>query len=117
MQSNKELMQEVLNIVVPALRKQGTRSTMRGKGSRCRYRGVGETKCAIGHLIPDAEYHPSQEEMSLLIVVIEIPSLNKYKEIVTFLGSLRMIHDEYPPRYWESEWSDLARDYELVLPI
>ena len=43
--------------VVRGLAAQGWRQSVLGPGSpACRYRGIDNRKCALGHLIPDAEY-------------------------------------------------------------
>lgn len=43
-----------------ALYKQGRRSLTPGRET-CAYRGAGDCKCAIGHLIPDDRYDPRFE--------------------------------------------------------
>lgn len=55
-------MQTTFDFIVNELVKQGRPSVVDGS-SRCRYRttaddGVTVLKCAVGHLIPDAEYKP-----------------------------------------------------------
>lgn len=45
-----------------ALIKQRKRSVGTDRdGNYCKYRGKGKTRCAVGHLIPDAEYDPLRD--------------------------------------------------------
>lgn len=54
--------QQIFDHVVDHLRKQKIRSVSAdGTYASCAYRGVDNTKCAIGCLIEDDEYHPSFE--------------------------------------------------------
>lgn len=46
--------QKIFNHVVAALVEQSEFSALEG---RCKYRGPNNTKCAVGHLIPDDKYH------------------------------------------------------------
>lgn len=58
--------QEVFNTVYTKLRAQGKRSiVLEGAHQRCRYRGEGGTRCAIGHLIPDELYSEELEGLNV----------------------------------------------------
>lgn len=63
-----------------------------GKDSGCLYRGPNGCKCAIGWVIPDAEYQPRFDQGCLLEeVVIACPTLRRLD--LDFLIDLQKAHD------------------------
>lgn len=57
--------QEILDTTVPAILKQGCKSTEGNAwpgGAKCLYRGPNNTKCAVGVLIPDNKYLEAMED-------------------------------------------------------
>lgn len=56
---NKERMDELFIKACKGIIKQGKQST-NGNGT-CMYRGEGNLKCAVGHMIPDKMYSPNME--------------------------------------------------------
>lgn len=68
------------------------------EGGTCQYRGMSKTKCAIGHLITDAEYDPLMDRPSyaggmgnhqVLLLVSQ-----KLKVDYAFLRDLQRCHDQ-----------------------
>lgn len=114
--------QEILNIVYPALMKQGTKSVTppeRNVMARCLYRGPCGTKCAVGHLIPDY-VQISDAENSLPICD---DSMNKLLRGVlgqdtdfVFLKECQYIHDNHDPEQWSADFERLASLNKLTLP-
>jgi hypothetical protein len=59
--------QEVFDFVVERLLQQGKRAMRKSGGETlCALRGEGNTKCAIGHLIPDEDYTAELEDFSTI---------------------------------------------------
>lgn len=108
--------QSIFDEVLFKLRAQGKSST--GDNNECLYRGNDNTKCAVGHLIPDDEYSPDMEGVSVvysgnftaddieneesetrhaqLLVSNVLRKRNCYsKEHCMFLRQLQSIHDSY----------------------
>lgn len=48
--------QDIFALILESLKAQGKRSI--DEHGKCRLRGEGNTKCAVGFLIPDSEYDP-----------------------------------------------------------
>ena len=57
----------------------------------CMYRGDEGRKCAIGHCIPDEEYQPIFERLTMLEVVDRVPSLSS--KMRTFMSDMQECHD------------------------
>ncbi len=58
--------QEIFDKVVNHLRAQGAKSEMDHPvaGLMCAYRGIQGRMCAVGCLIPDADYLPTMEDIA-----------------------------------------------------
>lgn len=88
--------QEIFETVSRHLFKQGKRSVS-GSGSCCLYRGPNGTSCAVGCLIPDDQYNPGMEYISVdrLIenFVDTTPVLKSLKRNVGLLAELQSAHD------------------------
>lgn len=80
--------QEAFTKIVTHLREQG--KPCMDDTNKCLYHGPEGMKCAIGALIPDSEYKPEFESMSLFDIV-EISSLKELDPF--FLEELQSIHD------------------------
>lgn len=105
--------QEVFNTVYTKLRAQGKRSiVLERKHQRCVYRGRGNTRCAIGHLIPDELYTKELEgqvvgrlcydpEKVNINVVLATLFGELTKQDYSFLNALQQAHD-----YWTKETLD-----------
>lgn len=108
-----ETEQEVFNIVAAHMLKQNKRSIshIQSKGFvGCAYRGDNGLKCAAGCLIPDEIYNRDFESVSwpLLVVSHHFP----YNH-ATLIARLQYIHDNYEPKNWREELTDLAIRYSL----
>lgn len=77
--------QQMFNIAVEGIIKQG-KASMDEMNRRCKYRGIDNCKCAVGHLIPDNLYDPSMEGQTVSLIIEE----NIHIE---FLRSLQSCHD------------------------
>lgn len=88
--------QIVFDIAAEALLKQGKKSCD-VDGDLCLYRGPNGVRCAIGHLIPDAQYSPMMEgEPVRSLPVIEITNKGSVIKLddLDFLARLQNdIHD------------------------
>lgn len=96
--------QEAYNIVKQHLMAQGVRSTEFGL---CRYRGPNSLKCAIGVLIPDAEYNGTMESHSASLVC----HLDKVDP--QLLVRLQVVHDCRGEYTWQSELEQVALEFGL----
>lgn len=91
-------LQEVLDFTTQKLREQGGPSFDPVDGM-CLYRGPDGTKCAIGHLIPDANYRKEFEQKGIAALLGD-PSFNfvahrdEIDEMVKLLEDLQMAHDQ-----------------------
>ena len=116
--------QEVFDISVNHLRKQGRKSSAGKKADDitgivtddCRYRlKDGDTilMCAAGPFIPDEVYNEKMEGKGPWGLkykkVYEFPGIN-----VEFLGGLQEIHDGCEVAEWESEWEEFAKKNNVV---
>jgi hypothetical protein len=103
--------QEIFDIVVSHLRKQGLKS---GNSLVCLYRGPNEMKCAIGCLIPNSSYFKSMEG-KLIDELISIDSFLWMKDHLRLLNRLQKIHDYYDVDQWEDQLQLAANRFGLVL--
>lgn len=88
--------QDVFNRVMTHLRAQGKRSMSYHSG--CAYRGVGDTCCAIGHLIADEHYRlgfEGEPASSLKVCAAVEKSLGVSLDVgdTRFLEDLQLVHD------------------------
>jgi hypothetical protein len=91
---SKRADQRAFNTVYRALCRQKVRSMNRE--GKCAYRGVKGSKCAIGHLIPDALYRRWLEGKGLHSVIVHVPELHKIDQ--RLLGDMMSAHDCLMPR-------------------
>ena len=96
--------QEVFDFAVGKVIEQGVQA--RGAKYQCAYRGGNGTKCAFGHLIPDALYKESMEGLGASALLCSEPgysvsnaeALKPSLEVhVDLLGSLQAAHDNVGP--------------------
>jgi hypothetical protein len=109
--------QEVFDHIVGALRKQGERSMGISKSNPdiivCKYRGMGETKCAVGHVIPDDAYSESIEGHTVGRL-LDDPRLSHLRPYQSLLISFQGLHDSGEPEEWEAGFFTIAANYELT---
>jgi len=88
-------------------------------GQGCAYRGLNDTKCAIGCLIDDAFYHKElegcgvQEKLVVGALCASLGTKMNTKDI-SFLGELQIIHDNYLPLAWKTELRSFALYHQLM---
>lgn len=113
--------QQLFDTVVIHLRNQGQKSHImedpQGKWYGCYYRSPEGHKCAIGCLIPDADYSPEFEEKNLdklldqkLLPARTHNELSKHREL---LKALQFTHDFKPISEWEMCWENIAKNHNL----
>lgn len=93
--------QQVFDLVLFALRKQGTRSLTRvNLELTCAYRGEGGVKCAAGHLIPNELYEDDMEGKPISLLLDRYPQVAElFSEEASdpaFLSDLQACHDQTP---------------------
>lgn len=101
--------QEIFDIVSLHLLTQHEKSL--DSNGDCAYRGRNNTKCAIGCLISDEEYHKSMEGK----LVSALKNINERQDI--FLQYLQNIHDHKPVELWYEELTDFAKINNLEMKI
>jgi hypothetical protein len=76
----------------------------------CALRGMDNTKCAVGCLIPDELYNPDMEHQMWTDpfddLICNYYGLNK-KEYYDVMGPMRTIHDYRKVEYWKEEIDNL----------
>lgn len=119
--------QSVFNQVYLGLQSQGFEKSVQQDGF-CMYRGLESRKCAVGHLIPDAEYQSlfdSNEDGSsysingLLEAGLGGPTLQAIVADVGlgFLADLQSCHDSEDLEYrMQERLEDFAATRELTVP-
>lgn len=109
--------QEMFDIVVPALLRQGVKS-LDFTGGKCQYRGTDGRKCAVGHLIPDEIYVGWMELYNVQDLSARSLELREiFDGKYNFLHRLRLIHDNIDPIFWANEFMALAQEEGLVVPV
>jgi hypothetical protein len=120
--------QEAFNRAVTWLLAQGKKS-IRSSGTInvCLYRGPDGLRCAVGTLIPDAEYHPAmegkraavvcglaanQESLPPFLVAPSLVGLN-----AALLTSLQLIHDGLPVVRWPEALRACGKRFDLSWPL
>jgi hypothetical protein len=113
--NKQQEMQRYFDRAVGGILKQGTYS--RGNSGNCRYKGCNDTKCAIGHLIPDKKYNIEMEGFNVVTLIDKglVPSRwGRYKE---FLRALQQAHDNAGQFNFMNEFKEdakkVARWYNL----
>lgn len=108
--------QQIFDKVVNHLRQQGKQSYNYAMDF-CAYRGLGETKCAIGCLIPDSEYTSDIEGKSIDKLIYQSncpPSLKYVASYLNLLADLQGAHDCYKPDEWEIQFRKIAECHHLT---
>lgn len=105
--------QEVFDVVAKHLLDQGKKSEKQGRwssGTICAYRGDGNTKCAIGALLPDEIYDERLEGQTIRSERFEriIPLVFGTNISPEFLSDLQVLHDNFPPSEWKEKLSEYA---------
>lgn len=83
--------QEIFDKVWDGLKTQGFKQSYNKISGTCHYRGPDGLKCAAGHLIPDNEYDPAIEFITLEDITW---FQNNFTETeIKFIGKLQTCHD------------------------
>lgn len=99
--------QETFDFVARALVAQGKPAIT---DHTCCYRGDNNTRCAVGHLIPDDRYHPGLERrMATDRELVDI--LCDLGHSVDLCARLQSAHDsaDDDERVWLKEWAERMR--------
>jgi hypothetical protein len=99
-------------------------------GSECVYRSTEGKKCAVGAIIPDAEYHPGIEGATLLDLLcqervytscVRASKAADLEKVLTksgvnpedydFLYHLQSLHDDGPGSEQDWTWSDIRKEF------
>lgn len=105
--------QEIADWISYCLLLQGKKAA--NELGRCHYRGLGNTKCAGGHLISDENYTSRMEgwalERALQYGNDPCPDLEKIGKLkFCLIRKLQYIHDNIAPANWAHS---LSREYEV----
>lgn len=124
--------QEILNLVYPAIVKQGGMSV--GSDGFCAYRGENGMRCAVGWLIDDENYRHALESQTVDGSIVVRKALgNSVGEVdIEFCSALQDAHDAFliaqtlgkldkeEVESWETfnkkEFERLADEWNLELP-
>ena len=119
----QDKMQKIFFKVKEHLLKQNRKASDSEVGSKCYYRGIDGTKCAVGILIPDEDYVCSMELCSVVHnqvrrVLIRSLRLEQYSEIAKdmvfeLLVSLQRVHDNYAVIDWPWALKQTCTKYHL----
>lgn len=98
--AGKYTKQEIYDYVIAKLREQGRPSMSHDGGSSiiCAYRGDGNAKCAIGHLIPDDRYRGEEMEGDGVVNLLIVLGLrtNFAPDMIKFLEHMQeSLHDSW----------------------
>lgn len=115
---NQQQRQDMFDRVATHLLKQGRRASLNGTkyGTNCAYRGVNDTKCAIGCLINDEYYDKEFEGRGFNVVANAVErSLNVVldKDDYDLLEALQVLHDKIVPNSWAERLKCIAEDQGL----
>lgn len=92
---SKEL-QKIFDRAVGGILKQGRASITIDINDRpqCMYRGYNDTKCAVGHLIPDDIYDPKMEIGIVVLCGENLKIRELFKDVnINMLRALQRAHD------------------------
>lgn len=117
--------QETFDKMVSHLRKQGCKSmaTIRDVLSPeitnhiCAYRGQNNTQCAIGCLIPDADYALESnwiESNSINSTKVQKLMLSLGYDCIDLLRAMQNVHDAFDTAFWEEHFRMVADRFGLV---
>lgn len=104
---------QVVEFVRNKLMEQGRRSTTIDNDS-CMYRGHDNTKCAVGHLIPDDKYREEFEKNNIATLVLDFPEIDLSNDWVVLLVELQKIHDNVLVCNWEHSFNYLLSNEREV---
>lgn len=112
--------QEVFDLAAAHLLKQNKKAEYRH--GMCQYRGPDNTMCAVGALIPDAEYRDSMEDNDVDDLFEKFGDVMKSSgldqdEHSPLLGALQEVHDYSEVEDWPDELLLVARAYELSAEV
>lgn len=107
--------QELFDIVVAHLRKQGAKA-MNPNGN-CLYRTKDGLSCAVGCLIPDNEYYSDLEYDNLPSIIqnrkLSTMLLEEFNEHSKLLVRLQEVHDLNEVYEWEEKLQKVANEFKL----
>lgn len=113
--------QELFDRVARHLCQQGCRAIPDGLehtgGASCRYRDTHGRKCAIGALVPDAEYTTGLEYHSVGILIDNESLIFDEGVLSSFLGDLQDVHDASDPVLPERLLKDRLQRFALAWQI
>lgn len=121
--------QKVFNTVATHLLTQKEKSMRMDGGciGACAYRGVDGLECSIGCLLLDEDYDRDMEGLTLpdpycvaeegsLLLIAALKKSIRYEggdDQRDLLNDLQSVHDDYPPRLWLRELSNVSRNRNL----
>lgn len=106
------LQQIAFNKAATHLLKQGKKAMWTSThGLACAYRTPEGLMCAVGCLIPDAEYQRAFENRRASDVKGRVSTLRMFDD--DFLTELQLIHDQNFPEEWPKLLRDFAKKYNL----
>lgn len=120
--------QTIFNTVAKHLLTQNAKSLARSNGTWgfCQYRSTDGMKCAIGVLIPDAEYSPLLENHTVLdpkVInairgALDLEAGQRLTEgDQDFLYRVQRLHDSVDTAEWKDALRDLAALYKLSTTV
>ena len=119
--------QEVYDIIITHLRKQGSKSMLSEDQTEqldsyadegiCAYRGADGKKCAAGIMIEDFEYSPKMEGINIGSVLgrEDCPAslVERLGPHFHLISDLQFVHDKSQVANWEREFKRVALQYRL----
>jgi len=113
--------QEIFDIAYRGLAAQGFKQSVSAAAKGCAYRGDGNLKCAVGHLIADADYNPGLEGLlasgASICAAGRINPSDRY-----FAHHLQKAHDISIPDGADAaetikhRLEEFAKDFDLTVP-
>lgn len=102
--------EDIFEYVTSCLIKQGDKSILGGEDENygCAYRGINNTKCAVGHLIDDLYYDNIIENLTIYDdrvqrrVKLSLPLWELNEDM---LSKMQNVHDQYQVEQWEVQFS------------
>lgn len=98
--------QEIFDYVARHLARQGRKSMYE---KECRYRGPGNTMCAVGCLIKDNEYYPAMEGRTMNGIILP----PRFLEHTNLLRQLQLVHDSVDVEEWPQVLRGVAAQFHL----
>lgn len=106
-------LQAMFNKAVEGLASQGFKQAELPNGG-CAYRAPNGAKCALGHLISDAEYKPAFEGHDVYTLESELPWIRRNADE---LDDLQFCHDHAKnPSDMRGRLRNYACEYSLTIP-